>query len=92
MKAFGFEVFLGEPIVHYKESEDNSRAIELALLPKMHPCNKHINVVFHHFRDYVRKVLIHIQQISTNYQCADAWNNPFPHNILLKHRKIFFGL
>eukprot|EP00957_Ditylum_brightwellii_P065354 4958299-Ditylum_brightwellii.AAC.1 len=47
------------PEVHCKCFEDNSGALELAKLPKMQPRAKHINLVLHHFRDYVRRKLIH---------------------------------
>ena len=50
IKTFGFEVFWEEPIVHCKEFEDKSGSIELTRLPRIRPCNKHKNVVFHHFR------------------------------------------
>ena len=51
MKMFGFEIFSQEPIVHCKEFEDNSGAIEFMSLPKIRPHTKHINVVFHQFRE-----------------------------------------
>ena len=66
MKRFVFEVFLEELIVHCNALQDKSGSIELTRLLKIRPCTKHINIMFHHFRDYVRKGLIHIQQVSTN--------------------------
>ena len=48
IKTFGFEVFLEEPIC--RDFEDNSGDIETASFPKIRPCNKHINIVIHHFR------------------------------------------
>ena len=47
---FGFEVFLEEPIVHYKAFEDKSGAFDIAQLLKICPRTKSSNVVFHHFR------------------------------------------
>ena len=38
--------------VHCTVLEDNSGALELARLPKIHPRTKHINQSFHHFREY----------------------------------------
>jgi hypothetical protein len=46
------------PKVYSKAYEDNSGVLELAKTPKMRPRTKHINLVFHHFRDYVRRDLI----------------------------------
>ena len=92
IKTFGFGVFLEGLIMQCKAFEDNYVAIELVRLPKVCPHNKHINVVFHHFREYVRKLLIHIQQVSKNDHCADAWTKTLPQNVILKHRKIIFGL
>ena len=76
MKSFSFEIFLEEPTVHCKAFKDNSGAIELSQMPKIHPCNKHINFVFCHFHEYICKGLIPIQKGSTNKQCTDAWNKP----------------
>ena len=76
MKTFGFEVFSEEQIVYCKVFKNNSGAIELAVLPKIFPCNKHNNVVFRSFYEYISKGVIHIQQVSTNDQCDDAWTKP----------------
>ena len=76
--------------MHCKAFEDDTGAIYIAHLPKIRPRTKHINVVFHHFLQYVRKGRIHIQKVSTNDQCDDAWSKPLPQNVFLKHRKIVF--
>ena len=41
------------PKIHCTVIEENSGALELARLPKVHPRTKHINQSFHHFREYV---------------------------------------
>ena len=76
--------------MHCKEFEYNSRYIELGRLPKIRPHTKHINIVFHQLREYVRKGLIHIHQVSTDDQYADARTRPFPQNVLLKHHRMIF--
>jgi len=48
-----FQVICNEPHVYCKVFEDNSGALELARLPKLHPRTKHINVCYHHFRKHV---------------------------------------
>ena len=88
---FHFEVFSEEPIRHCKEFEDNYRGIELARLPKIRLRTNPITSVIHHLREYLCKGLIHIQQVSTNDQCADTWTKPFPQNVLVKHCKFIFG-
>ena len=78
IKMSVFRVFLKELIMHCKSFEDNSGAIDIARLTKTRPRTKHTNVVFHHFREYVYKGLIHIQQVFVDEQCYDAWNKPLP--------------
>jgi hypothetical protein len=56
----GFSIYSTEPKVYCKAFEDNSGAIELARLPKMRPRTKHINIIYHHFREHVRRKKIHI--------------------------------
>jgi hypothetical protein len=53
------------PKVYCKAFEDNRGALELAKAPKMRPRTKHINLVFHHFRDYVHRGLIVIYPMGT---------------------------
>ena len=35
--------------IHCKAFEDNSRALEMAKVPKMRPWTKHLNNMYHHF-------------------------------------------
>jgi hypothetical protein len=53
------------PKVHCKAFEDNSGALELARAPKMRPRTKHINIIYHYFRQHVRDKLISIHPIKT---------------------------
>ena len=77
--------------MYCKLFEDNYGGIDITCVMKICPRNKHINDVFHHFLEYVCKVLMHIQQVSTGDQCNDAWTKLFPHNVLLKHQNMIFG-
>ena len=54
LQEFGFEGLHATPKVHCKAFEDNSVALEMAKVPKMRPRTKHINVIYHHFRSFVR--------------------------------------
>ena len=53
LKGQGFGMVSTQPTVHCRVFEDNSGALEIAKVPKMCPCTKHINIKFHHFWDYV---------------------------------------
>ena len=48
-----YEFISAEPKIYCKAFEENSGALEIARLPKMRPRTKAINVVYHHFREYV---------------------------------------
>jgi hypothetical protein len=75
------------PEVHCKCFEDNLGALELARLPKMRPCTKHINLVWHYFRDYVRRKLIHVIAIKSEDQPVDIMTKPVEQNSFVRHCK-----
>jgi hypothetical protein len=87
IKAKGFPVISVIPKVHCKAFEDNSGALELARLSKLHPRTKHVNVIYHHFRDYVCKGLIQIYPIKTSEQIGDLLTKPLSQNSFLYLRK-----
>ncbi|KAL7487332.1 hypothetical protein ACHAW6_012942, partial [Cyclotella cf. meneghiniana] len=60
-----FQIICKAPQINCKAIEDNSGALELARLPKLWPCTKHINMCYHHFWQHVRKGLIKIYPIET---------------------------
>ena len=76
--------------VHCKVFEDISGALELAWLPKMRPRTKHINVKFHHFREYVTNGIISIHAITTQQQ-ADIFTKPLGMELLTCFRKAILG-
>jgi len=53
LKGQGFDMVSTQPAIHCRVFKDNSGALEIAKVTKMCPRTKHINVKFHHFRDYV---------------------------------------
>ncbi len=67
-----YQVICTKPHVYCKVFENNSGALELARLPKLHLRTKHINVCYPHFCEHVRKGLIKIFPIDTKDQIADA--------------------
>jgi hypothetical protein len=87
-KDNGFKVYSEVPRVHCKAFEDESSgALKLARLPKLHPCTKHINIKYHHFREHVRLGLIKVYPIGTNDQIADIFTKPLAQNLFLNFRK-----
>jgi hypothetical protein len=76
------------PKVHGKLVEDNSRAIKLANIPKMHPSTKHINANYHHFRQYAADKTIQVLKITTLDQLLDVLMNNFPEVMFLKFQKM----
>jgi hypothetical protein len=86
-KNNGFNVVSVVPRVHCKAFEDNSGALELARLPKLRPRTKHINIVYHHFRDFVRRGLIEVVPIKSSKQIGDLLTKPLSQNSFLYLRK-----
>ena len=74
----GLQVNYLPPKVHCTVFEDNSGALELARLPKLHPRMKHINQLFHHFREYVERQEVQVQSTPTENQLADILTKPLP--------------
>ena len=77
MKEKGFQVICTQPYVYCNVFEDNSGALELARLPKLRPCTKHINVCYHHFCEHLQNGLIKIFPIGTKDQTADILTRLF---------------
>ncbi len=91
MREQDFQVICTKPHVYCKVFEDNSGALELARLPKLHPRTKHINVCYHHFRKQVRKGIIKIFPIDTKDQIADALTKVLAQNDFQHHRHYMCG-
>ena len=64
------------PTIFCKTFEDNSGTLEIAKAPKIRPRTKHLNLVYHHFREHVRMVIIQLFPISTDFQLADTFTKP----------------
>lgn len=75
MKENNFPPVSTVPTVYCKAFEHNSGALELAKSPRLRARTKHINIVYHHFREHVRKCMIHFFPISTTDQLADISTN-----------------
>ncbi len=74
LKGQSFDMVFTQPMVHCHVFEDNRGALEIAKVPKMCPCTKHINVKFHHFNVKWGKITLHA--INTHNQPADMLTKP----------------
>ena len=87
LQTNGFDENYVAPKVHCKAFEDNMGALELAKVPKMRPRTKHINLVYHHFREHVRQKEITVHPITTDNQLADMLTKPLDQNLFQRLRK-----
>ena len=85
MRERSFQVICTVPQVCCKVFEDNSGALELARLPKLRPCTKHMNVCYHHFREHVRSREIKIYPVSSHDQVTDTLTKALSQNAFQKH-------
>ena len=84
----GLQVNYLPPKVHCTVFEDNSSALELACLPKIHPQTKHINQSFHHFREHMECQDIIIKATPSDQQMADILNKPLAETAFVCHCKV----
>ena len=91
MKRNKIDVFVTAPKIYCKAFEDNSGALELAKAPKLRPRTKHINIIYHHFREYVRDGSIQIFAIPTLKQLADICTKPLAQNMFIPFCKTIMG-
>ena len=82
MRKLNFEISRTKPTIHCKVFEDNSGALEMAKNHKYRPRTKHLNIKYHHFRDYVERGEISIHKIDTTDQLADYLTKPVSQDIL----------
>ena len=71
--------------------EDNGGAVESAKVPKIRPRTKHINLVYHHFRSFVKEGKVKIIQVRSGNQLADIMTKPLCRNLFQKFRKKILG-
>jgi Reverse transcriptase (RNA-dependent DNA polymerase)/GAG-pre-integrase domain len=78
LRKAGFDYSPNKPRLFCKAFEDNAGALELATHPKIRPRTKHINIKYHHFRQFVKDGTIEIYKISSNDQQADILTKGLP--------------
>ena len=91
IQDLGYKVPTSTPVIHCRLFEDNSGALELARVPKMRSRTKHMNLHYHHFRDFVARGLITIHPINTKDQPADVLTKPLGDEDFVKHRHTLLG-
>ncbi len=79
------------PTVHCRVFEDNAAALEIARVPKLRPRTRHINVIYHHFRDEVANKQIQLNAIGSKDQYADTLTKATPSSTLKRHRRYIMG-
>ena len=67
--------------IHCKAFEDNSGALEMAKVPKMRPRTKHLNNVYHHFRESVQNNEVTLIAVRSDEQLADLLTKPLPDSL-----------
>jgi hypothetical protein len=91
MKVWGTISLSQTPTVYCKAFEDNSGALEMACMPRMHLRTKHINVSNHHFRSHVAEGKITIHAIGTADQIGDLWTKLLGAELFAKSTKLASG-
>ena len=90
MRNQKFDVMYRQPYVYCKVFEDDSRALELAQLPRLQTQTKHINICYHCFREHVRKIL-KIFLIDMKDQNADTLTKVLAQNTSVHDCKYISG-
>ena len=76
--AHKIDATLQPTTIHCKAFEDNSGALEMAKVPKMRPRTKHLNNVYHHFRESVQNNDVTLIAVRSDEQLADLLTKPLP--------------
>ena len=91
MKGKRFNILDHKIKVHFRVFEDNSGAIEMAVVHKWRPCTKHLATKLHHFRSYVNSGEISVHKIDTSLQPADVLTKSLNTKLLKRHQKTIMG-
>ena len=67
--------------IHCKTFEDNNGPLEMAKVPKMRPRTKHLNNMYHHFRESVLNNEVTLIVVKTENQLVDLLTKPLPEDL-----------
>jgi Reverse transcriptase (RNA-dependent DNA polymerase) len=87
----GVPISTSTPIFRCTVFEDNAGCVELANVPKMRPRTRHINLKYHHFREFVATKLIRVLKVDGDNQLADQLTKPLSDDKFLHLRKGLLG-
>ncbi len=79
------------PTIFCKLFENKAGVIYLAKVPKMRPRTRHINQKYHHFREWVKSVLIDVLPINNHEQPVDLLTKPLDLSSFVKLRSAIMG-
>ena len=79
------------PRVLCKAFQDNSGALEMAMVHKMRPRTKHMNIKYHHFREAVTNGEVTMVSVSSEDQLADIFTKPLSEALFYKFRLSIMG-
>ena len=91
MKDRGYPVPTTEARVHCRVFEDNVAALEIAKVPKMRPRTRHLNCVYHHFRNEVANKRLLLEPISSEDQQSDILTKCCNLSTHVRHRRKIMG-
>ena len=91
MKKKGSNVLEHKVRIHCRVFEDNSGAIEMAVVHKWRPRTKQLATKLHHSRSFVNSGVISVHKIDTSLQPADVLTNPLNTKLLKRHQKTIMG-
>jgi hypothetical protein len=86
-KSKNVNIYSSTPINSCTAFQDKNGALELGKVPKMRSRTKHINIVYHHFREHVRRREVSIHPITTELQIADIFTKPLDPKSFIRHRR-----
>jgi hypothetical protein len=84
-------VRIDAPLIRCTIFEDNEGMVQMANVPKMHPCTKHLNIKYHFFRQYVENGTLQVQFIPGEEQVADIFTKPLEEASFVSHRSRISG-
>ncbi len=91
MSCHKFDVISIHPYVYCKVFENNSKALELAHLPKMCSRAKHIAGCFHYFGVHICADNINVHPIDTKDQRADIATKTLAQDLFMHHCCQLYG-
>jgi hypothetical protein len=87
----GISINVRNMAIHCKIYEDNSFIIELAKVPNMRLCTKHLNIKYHHFHQHVQSGLLSSDIIEMEDHITDMSPKPLNETVFPCHRKQING-